>query len=239
MNLPKRIHPDPIIESACEIRYDLNIIQDATFGIIYNSLKDRYPKIEKLPILQIPEAIRFNDPKFKYQAQYKIYNDKFNVLIGAYSCSVSKRDEYPGWNKFFNEILFVFNNIKDLKIIGKLNRFGLRYIDFFENINIFEKIKLDLNINGEKKIKNNQFITILEELDDFKLLFQVSNSAEQFKENVKIKGSVLDVDIELKKIDETFFENLDSILNEAHLKSKEYYFRLLNDDFLESLNPEY
>ena len=45
-----------------------------------------------------------------------------------------------------------YNFIKDLKIIGKLNRFGLRYIDFFENINIFEKIKLDLNINGEKTI---------------------------------------------------------------------------------------
>jgi uncharacterized protein (TIGR04255 family) len=239
MKLPKKISPEPIIESVCELRFDLNIIPDVVFGIFYNSLKSKYPNIEKLPILQIPDAIRLNDPKFKNKPHYKIFNDVFNVQIGPSVCSVSKRNDYPGWEVFLEEIMYVFNEIKNLKIINKVNRFGLRYIDFFEKVNIFEKINLNLTINNEPKIKNNQSITVLEEINDFNLLLQISNNAIQVKGSDKIKGSIFDVDIVLRNIDDSFFSNLNNILENAHLKSKEYYFSMLKSDFLKSLNPEY
>jgi len=58
MKIPKKIDPCPIVEAIVEIRFDSNLPGDAIFGVIYNQFKEDYPKFTKLPILQLPEAIR-------------------------------------------------------------------------------------------------------------------------------------------------------------------------------------
>ena len=66
MKLPKEISPCPIIDTVIEIRFESTMpkeAKEAIFGIIFNEFNDRYPSLEKLPILQIPEAIREADPE--------------------------------------------------------------------------------------------------------------------------------------------------------------------------------
>jgi uncharacterized protein (TIGR04255 family) len=66
MKLPKKISPCPIVEAIIEIRFDASLPGDAIFGIIYNMLKDEYTNLEKLPILELPDAIRTTDPNLMY-----------------------------------------------------------------------------------------------------------------------------------------------------------------------------
>lgn len=51
MELPKKIDPCPIVDAIIEIRFSTNIHPSAVFGVIYNEFKDKYPTVEKLPIL--------------------------------------------------------------------------------------------------------------------------------------------------------------------------------------------
>ena len=82
MKLPKLIDPCPIIEAIIEIRFESKLISDAIFGVIYNSVKETFPKTENLPILQIPENIRINDPNLKYNPYYSLLNNNFILQIG-------------------------------------------------------------------------------------------------------------------------------------------------------------
>ena len=104
MQLPKKITPCPIAEAIVEIRFDSNpdIPADAIWGIIYNSFKEEYSfkSIEKLPILQIPEPVRLNDPALIYKPNYKLSNEKFIFQIGPKVISLASAPNYIGWRIF-------------------------------------------------------------------------------------------------------------------------------------------
>ena len=61
MKIPKKITSCPLVETIVELRFESSLPPDAIFGVIYQKLKSDYPKVDKLPILQIPEEIRFKD----------------------------------------------------------------------------------------------------------------------------------------------------------------------------------
>ena len=65
--LPISIDPCPIIEAIFEIRFESSFPGDAIFGIIYNCFKDEYQTVEQLPILQLPAAVRTQDPALQDQ----------------------------------------------------------------------------------------------------------------------------------------------------------------------------
>ncbi|KJR40515.1 hypothetical protein MCHI_003591, partial [Candidatus Magnetoovum chiemensis] len=48
MALPKKITPCPIIEAIVEIRFSTDLLSDVIIGIVYKSLKDKYPRLNKL-----------------------------------------------------------------------------------------------------------------------------------------------------------------------------------------------
>ncbi len=50
----------------------------AIFGVFFNALKDKYNKVEELPILQLPEQLRNQDPNLTHKPLYKISNG--NIL---------------------------------------------------------------------------------------------------------------------------------------------------------------
>lgn len=72
MDLPKTIDPCPIVDALLEIRFQTLTHPNAVFGLIYNELQKDFPKVENLPILQLPDAIRASDPNFKFKPQYKL-----------------------------------------------------------------------------------------------------------------------------------------------------------------------
>ena len=68
MSLPRNIERCPIIDALVEIRFETALNPNAVFGLIYGALMNDYPgKVENLPILQVPEAVRKNDPALKFK----------------------------------------------------------------------------------------------------------------------------------------------------------------------------
>lgn len=79
MRLPLKIDPCPIIDALVEIRFSTTIHPNAVFGLLYNALQTDFSKVENLPILQWPEAVRSSDPSLQFKPHYKISSKEFVV----------------------------------------------------------------------------------------------------------------------------------------------------------------
>ena len=238
MKIPRKINPCPIIEAIVEIRFEPNVPPDAVFGVIYNEFKNEYTKVEKLPILQLPEALRTRDPNLKHQPYYKLIHENYLMQIGPHVLSIVNVNDYIGWSTLSSKIDDSFSKVEKLDIISKANRLGIRFINFFE-ADIFENINLEFFLAGSR-LESEQ-ITFRSTLGTGKFLsnLQILNKGNVTVKNVPQFGSVIDIDTYLQDENNNIFSNLTELLEMGHKEEKQLFFKLLKDEFLQKFNPEY
>ena len=238
MSLPKKITPCPIIDAIFEFRFKSNLPSEAVFGIFYDKLKMHFPNVEKLPILQLPEQIRSKDPELKEKPHFRLSDGFYKIQIGPNVFSVTSPNGYEGWSKFSNTILAALKTISGLGAINEIYRLGLRYINFFES-DIYEKMNLQILLSSEQ-LKSQPLIFRTEFGEaNFKNVLQVTNNVTLTRNSKKLSGSIIDIDTIKEGEVIKLFEEQDSLLEEAHSTEKKLFFSLLNDDFVQELNPEY
>jgi len=238
MELPIRIEKCPIVDAIFEIRFTSNIYSSAVFGLIYNILKDNYPEVVKLPILQLPEELRENDPNLRFKPTYKAAGDGFIIQIGPEVFSITSEIPYVGWKRFSAEIENILKSIFEQDVIKRVHRLGLRYINHF-NTDIFNNIKLNVLIdNKERALKNTVFRTEIEK-GDFLSTLQIANNVGNATDKRERNGSILDIDVFKIFDDDSFEDNFMKLINEAHYSEKRLFFELFTEKFLNSLNPVY
>jgi len=234
--LPLSINPCPIIEAIFEIRFDSSFPGDAIFGIIFNQFKDEFQNVEQLPILQLPAAIRNQDPNLKFSPHYKIKKDNFIIQIGPNVFSLTNIKEYCGWKVFSEKIFDIYNKVLELGLIKKQFRTALRYINILPDINVFEKSNLGIKLNdktlGANQINFTAEIPYKHGASNLKLI----NFAEAIFENQATKGSIVDIDT---YVQQEKFDNFKDAVECAHRAEKELFFNLLEQEFLNTLNPVY
>ena len=238
MKLPKKISPCPIVEAIIEIRFESDMPEDAIFGVIYNQFKNDYTKLEKNPILELPLQIRSNDPNLKFQPHYKLKNDNFILQIGPKVFSLVNINEYCGWDIFFEKGCKTIDKLLELKILSKIGRIGLRYINLFRNINIYEKSNLKILLGDNLLNKNRATLNLEIPKGNYVNHFKMINGADAIIEKSIVKGSIIDIDTVLMDHSITF-EDVGKIISEAHNIEKDFFFSLLENDFIKSLNPVY
>ena len=239
MQIPIKITPCPIIESIFEVRFGSEMPGEAIFGIIYNAFKDGFPKLEKLPILQIPDTIRSSDPNLTYAPHYKLGSDNYILQVGPRVFSLANVNEYVGWEIFYEKIRDVFEIIYGLNIIKEIYRFGFRYINLFPEINIYEKSDLKILLKDNSLTKEVNILTNLHANGFVNTLRMVSDTQVEISKK-KMIGSVIDIDTSLNNAIKTFsFSTIEQIIKDAHTEEKKLFFNLLKDEYLKTLNPEY
>jgi len=240
MTLPKQINPCPINQAVVEIRFNSSLPSDAVFGVVYNKLKDSYKSAEQLPILQIPEAVRNNDPNLLYQPHYKLIKEHYAFQVGPKVISLAITEQkYTTWESYYEEIQSVFEKIKEIDFISNVLRVGLRYINFFVD-DIWENINIDVKIIENEIAGEEIFVRTVLPKDEYKVMLQAGNQL-RLEENNQVVGraSIIDIDTSIEGENINFFEDMNSILEKGHSIEKEIFFGLLKDNFLKSLNPEY
>jgi uncharacterized protein (TIGR04255 family) len=240
MKLPKKITPCPITETIIEIRFESDVPEDAIFGVIYNEFKQEYSSFEKLPILQIPEVLRSRDPNLMFNPHYKSQAGNFLLQIGPKVFSLVNIEEYAGWEVFSGKIYSTFSALAELKIIKKVTRFGLRYINLFDGINIYEKSNFTIALNKIDFGKHNMNMTIEIPADDnYVNHLRMINRAQIRIEKEIHNGSIIDIDTVRVNFSGDFFATIREIAETAHIHEKTLFFSLLKEDFIASLNPVY
>lgn len=235
------ISPNPVIESVVELRFKSHLPNNAVFGVIYNPLINKYKNVISLPIMQLPEDIRLKDPQFKHKAWYRLEGGPITVEIGpeviVFNQNSTIKEDYIHWSEYSEIIFKILDLIEKTSAIKNISRVGIRYISFFE-LNIFEKVKVNLSIIGKNIIdKNTQLITEVEEGKFIKRI-RLQNHAVLTEGKESKNGSLIDIDAFYADSVENF-QNLKDIISEGHLEHKGLFFELLDDEFLDSLNPVY
>ncbi len=235
MKLPNNINPCPIVDALLDLRFETKVNRNAVFGIIYSVLKDRYPNVDNLPILQLPEHVLSRDESLKYRPYFKISNNDFVVQIGPNVLTIGSYPKYLGWKKFSAEIDNVIDLFLETGVIDTLNRVGLRYVNFFEG-NVFDKLNLEVKVNNKEIGHNSTIIKTVITEGGFSNILQLTNQ-------IDIKGrtgTLIDIDTFKTTINiEDFNKNKTNLISQCHDVEKTIFFGLLKPQFLDSLNPEY
>ncbi|MCK5741688.1 MAG: TIGR04255 family protein [Chlorobi bacterium] len=239
-SLPDKIEKCPITEAIFELRFTSDFPDEAIFGIIYAEVKDDFKEgHESLPILQLPEKVRAQDPGLMYKAHHRLAKGNMVLNIGPRVLSFANSDIYTGWaewSKFFNTIL---NKIEKTNVLTNIERIGLRYINIFSD-NIFDKVKLEVKIDN--KILSDESTNLRTEIIDGQYIniLQVGNSLNITKNNQDISGSIIDIDC-IYNVENTteFLSDRSDIIEGLHNNEKKLFFSILKESFLEELKPTY
>jgi uncharacterized protein (TIGR04255 family) len=236
---PKRISPCPIVEAIVELRFSSAVLPDAVFGIIYQEFgKDFSGRVEKLPILQLPEPIRAIDPNLMYQPHYKLVAGNLLFQIGPRVTSLSNFREYMGWDNFARKLTEVFLRLQKLQVVKAVERLGIRYINLFKD-DVYNNINLIILMNDEPLRTVRTTLRAEIEDDGFTTTLQIANPATLKIQSQAMVGSVIDIDVARQVFETDFFGNMESILEKGHYIEKKLFFSLLKMEFLSTLNPEY
>lgn len=241
MKLPQSISPCPIQEAVIEIRFEASLPSDAIFGIVYNSVKESLGELdfERLPILQIPEAIREQDANLKHQPYYRFKKENFIFQFGPLSASIVVSQPYSGWEIYLKEAIWFLKLLYNLKFIKKVLRIGIRYIDIFENQNIFKNINIAVLQNKGELLSESMRIRTTFSNGFYRSTLQIANDIIVEKESDSINASLIDIDTSKEIELDDFLLDPNKTLNDAHCLQKEIFFGLLKEEFLLSLNPVY
>jgi uncharacterized protein (TIGR04255 family) len=235
--LPIKISPCPIMEATVELKFSSELPKGAIFGVLYNSLKDTFGKVEQLPTALLPPELMENDPNLKYRAHYKLTDGIFNAQIGHNVVAFHSPTEYVGWQKFSENLIPFLDKVISSGAISTPESLLLRYVNFFET-DIYKHINLQVQLLNQEHISENLIMrTEMKDVDFIKVL-QLANSVNATGSFGKKVGSLVDIMCAYNNPDNLLYE-VKSILNRAHQLEKELFFGLLKPEFLEKLNPEY
>lgn len=226
-------------ECVFDVNVVLNGVVENLLGIIGNV--DGFEEITKLPLTQIPEHVRKNDPNLKYQAMYEIRSKtqtQYKILLGenTIGMTLNAQGAYTSWtSSFYPTIQKIFSTIIMSGRINKIDRMGLRYIDFIENYNIFDGGKISVQINENDACDKKMFLRVEGEDSGVVYVKNVSNNTPFI--NFKNTGSVIDIVTAMENknlaVDEhfdmqAFFSETDNLHTVHTNKFKE----VINDDYI-------
>ena len=237
--LPVRIEKCPIVDALVELRFEARVDTNAVFGLIYGTLMQNYSgRVENLPIMQLPEAVRVSDPALKFKPLYRIINKDVLIQIGTDVISISSPLPYIGWTTFKRHVLDIIMLICKGKIINRVVRLGHRYVNFFES-DLLDKITMHFQMTDGYAIQNLIITTQVKDTD-FDNTVQFSNNAALNLGSPNQKnGSIIDIDTFRDYSDDYFLGNIETEIEKAHQCEKTLFFSLLKPQFIDSLNPQY
>lgn len=231
IELPKKLGKDTINEAILDIRIEQQIDEQGVAKLVADFL---HAEIKETSILTLPVNVRETDTRLRYTPAYKIIKDGILIGIGLHNLFFDCIEKYPGWDTFITNIYNIIQEINKNELFCKYNivKFVLRYIDVFE-----EEINKCCAVHFQFRDKNidntYSFSTKMKE-DDFNILVNIGS----YKES----KSVVDIGVykDVPKIClKDFYESQSEIVKNSHLISKRYFFGLLTDEFLKSLDPDF
>lgn len=230
----------PIVESTINILCDYTLPVDAIVGVIYQLLSDQLKDIQLIqePICKIPYDLRKNDPNLKDKATHRVVTKDGQILIGEHTISIVSNIPYVSWEESSKFVYFVIDllKIEQGNIIKEVKSISIKYLNFFINVNIFDKINLSINLNNASINYPATIIkTEIPSVDKKTVsVLQIANSVHIKNDFLKLDndGSLIDLTVAVKELGES---SIKIIIERLHNEEEDLFFSLLSSDFVNEL----
>jgi uncharacterized protein (TIGR04255 family) len=246
MKLPKKLGKEPLLEAVFEMRFKARIpVSSVLPGLIF-AQPGGERKIERLPVSEIPEQYRVNDPNLRYAPLIKIHWDNFLILIGDLSLILACKPPYPGWRAGFRPaIMRLAELVGTAEMIDAVERFSLKYTNIITDVGDAPSVvKFALKV-GSHDIESSLF-QIRAEIVNANLITIVQLAAEgtaSLPDGSSRRGVALDIDTIAMYPEgvafKIFLANLSDGLEAIHSELKATFFDCLKPAALKKLEPAY
>lgn len=242
---PIRLNKEPLIEAVWEIRFisEKPSFADLLPGLIFKELPNKYPNIVRLPAADFPAPILEQDPNLKYAPKIRMEDANHSVQIGEHVVSLSCSRPYSGWEKFSTDIRTLIDVVSNTKLIARLERCSLKYIDLIDlsETPSLKCLNVKLKLGAQDiDIQPLQLRTEIKE-NGLTHTIQIVSPAEVTLpgESKRLRGVIVDIDT-IKFIKESeSWDKVNDFLDLAHSASKSIFFNILKAETIEKLKPEY
>lgn len=234
--IPKSLNNIPVVDAIIEVRFTAEVDANAVFGLIYSKIQNLFPgTIQSLPVSQMPMALVENDVNLKFRPHFRIDGENCALQIGPHMISIVSTIPYIGWEKMYS----TFSDIVDesISLLGKINRLGLRYVNFFDG-DVSDKVNIQFNI-ADNDCKDYLIQAELEKSGLSCRLQYTANATYNRPNGENATGTVLDIDTSKVFTDSCTKEDVLEVLEKAHVEEKKLFFSILKDDFINSLDPDF
>jgi len=243
--VPVRLKKEPLLEAVWEARFigDNPAVGELLLGVIYRAMGDKYAQIERLPAADIPAPIVEQDPSLKYVPKIRLTGDNHAIQIGEHVISLSCRRPYSGWKSFSAEIRTLISVIRNTVLLGRLERFSLKYLDLIESDQPPDLVCLNVGLKLGGEEIHGRPVQLRTEIRENGLIHVVliASPAEASIPGApeRLTGVLLDIDTICKLGENESWEKVEKCLDMAHMAAKQMFFRLLTSETIERLDPEY
>jgi len=242
--MPKKLRKSPLLEALFEVRF-VPVVEgagDILPGLIFGSLRSKYPRVEQLPAAAVPRSIRAGQEALIYQASHRLHgSDGASIQVGDRVAAVSTTS-YPGWNAFRSMITELVGVLRTTGLVKTVERFSFRYINVltsFANGKQLPSLKLNVELVGRSPNERGFLLRTEFESGALTTVVQIATDASaKGPGNVEVSGMLVDIDTVMKVPASTFFAEPMDGLEEAHRIVKETFFSLLTEEALAKLDPE-
>lgn len=241
MKLPIKLKQATIIEAISEFRYKNKLDIEEVFFIVRTLLEKEGFIYQKQTVMEMPPAVREVNPTLKYTPHYSFVKGVYIVNISPFMISFNLRGFYQGWDYFSKFIEDIYNQLNALTDRWELERTSMRYIDFFENTDIFDKIKIEIttpsNLCGNAMFEKTKNYVVEYNCDvSTSTRIQITNNLKIVAQDKSLKnGSVIDIDIVSTNISDNFKDTISNL----HDTAKNTFFSIISEELQEELEPIY
>lgn len=246
--LPTKLGIEPIIEALFEFRFEAGVPASNLLPALLLSKLTGGCSIDSLPTSAIPFEVRAQEVGLRYAPTMRItWKEKFSIFLGDRVVIIACHLPYPGWSSFKEAIMTILDAISNADFIGRIERYSLKYVDFFDDAVLksrgLQRFNVDLRI-GKDEI-SDQFCQLKVEnpIDEnfVNVLTIVSSAISKRETDVEERrGAILDVDMVAMNGCASFVEFIggaDNLLEHLHSLNKKVFFSCLSDELYDELQP--
>ena len=240
--LPVKLEQDTIVNAIFEVRFTsrTELVSNILLGMLFKEYGAEFPKIEKTNLSEIPQQILETDPRLRYAHYYKLHGEQYSLMVGEHVFSLSCNRPYEGWLAFREKILQLLFFVNGTGVIDAVQRFSLKYSNIVsvDDDTTLEKFLVGVTV-GDFEVQNQPIVLHTEiKYDDYINIIDIkTNIIASIKGEGEFKGVVFDVDTIHKGGYKDFWQEIDDLLEEAHMVEKKVYFGLLKPETIDRLGP--
>lgn len=234
MKIPKKITPDHLKDTVVEVRFDTSVSLDLLAGMASSILKKAGFSYTPLNPNSSSESLNLN--KATYLSGFfdrDLVKIQFVDNEIAFNCFA---DKYPGWKNYSKTIKEILTLLVNEKAIDTFNRIAFRYISEFENVDIFDNVRGNIDLKDTGINLKNSILRLTKDIDNVKIFITTANPINA---KTGMPNSIVDINVFENLPKDAGIKILEEELDKIHLLQKETFFNFVSESFIQTLNPEY